>query len=61
MPANWGALVLVYEAWKHGQLPRSGGSLDQPAALMDALRVIDSELLAIEEYRAKQRTTAIGV
>lgn len=42
-PWAWDVLRL-YPLWEQGTLPNSGGVLDQPAQLLDALQLVDAEV-----------------
>lgn len=46
-PDEWD-IVRAHAEYKAGHLPHAGGYLDQPAAIMDAIRIID---VAVSEAR----------
>ena len=52
-PWAWDVLQ-VHAGWERGILPGPGGLLDQPAPLIDALRLLDGQV-ADERRRAEQR------
>ena len=55
MPENWGYLIALHAAWKLGTLHGSGGMTQQPATYVDAMTLIESERLKIEEHRLKEQ------
>lgn len=44
-------ILNVYQHYKAGYLPYSGGSLDQPAALMEAFSFLDGQIAGIQEQK----------
>lgn len=47
--------VMAYLDWRaFGALPGAGGTLDQPAWLLDGMRVIHAAVLRAEARRAKK-------
>lgn len=61
LPLDWGTLLALHGAWLLGTLAAPGGLLDQPAAYVDAMHLIESERTAIERHKLKEKQREAGL